>query len=349
MTTELRETGAVVVGEVAVVGTPDDCRGSCVNSTSAVSWSRSFDSPVNEAVDLVRWANDLQVQIDIVPRLFATIDPRAQIHTVEGFPLIGVPPARLWRSSLSLKRALDVAFAFLGLVLPSPLFLLIALRIRLESNGSVFYRHERVGLRGRSFLLNKFRTMHIEHCVGEGYGGAGAQEELARLLEDPEARVEFERSQKLADDPRVTRFGRFLRRTSLDELPQRPERRAGGHEPRRSAPGDSHRALALRRRDGAATDLPPRSHGLLADQWTLPDRIRRARPPRPRLRSRLVAEAGSHDSRKNRVGARQGARSVLTTAPRRVPEGSLRASQRPTRASTNRESAQPASCSARDG
>jgi exopolysaccharide biosynthesis polyprenyl glycosylphosphotransferase len=179
-----------------------------------------FDRPVEDAIDLVRRAKDLKVQIDVVPRLFQAVDPRAQIHTLEGFPLIGLPPPRLWRSSLSLKRSLDVVLAGAGLLLLAPLFAFVALRIKLESRGPVFYKHERVGLSGRPFRLFKFRTMYLEHCIGEEYGGAAATRELRRLLEDPLTREEFERTQKLEDDPRVTKFGRFLRRTSLDELPQ---------------------------------------------------------------------------------------------------------------------------------
>jgi exopolysaccharide biosynthesis polyprenyl glycosylphosphotransferase len=179
-----------------------------------------FDRPVDEAIELVRWAKNLRVQVDIVPRLFAAVDPRAQIHTLEGFPLIGLPPARLWRSSLSIKRALDVVLAGFGLAVLAPIFLLLALRIKLESRGPVFYQHERVGMNGKPFRLFKFRTMYIEHCVGADYGGDAAAGQFERLLEDPAARAEFERTHKLADDPRVTPFGRFLRRTSLDELPQ---------------------------------------------------------------------------------------------------------------------------------
>ena len=212
--------GTEVMGGLTVLGPPEELH----EIVRALDVERIvvafFDRPVDDAIDLVRWAKDLRVQIDIVPRLFAAVDPRAQIHTLEGFPLIGLPPPRLWRSSLSIKRSFDVVLAGLGFMLLSPLFAFIALRIKLESRGPVFYKHERVGMNGQAFNLIKFRTMYLEHCVGEGYGSDAAARELQRLLEDPQAREEFERTHKLEDDPRVTKFGRFLRRTSLDELPQ---------------------------------------------------------------------------------------------------------------------------------
>lgn len=214
------ERGTEVTGGLSVIGSSEDLRAVVGAYDVERIIIAFFNRPVEEAIDLMREAKDLRVQIDVVPRLFAAVDPRAQIHTLEGFPLIGLPPARLWRSSLSIKRAVDVLASALGLVLLSPLFAAIALRIKLESRGPVFYRHERVGLNGRPFHLVKFRTMYLEHCVGDEYGGHAAAEELQRLLAQPDAREEFERTQKFADDPRVTRFGRFLRRTSLDELPQ---------------------------------------------------------------------------------------------------------------------------------
>lgn len=212
--------GSHVVGGLAVLGPPEDLPAITQRFNLERVVVAFFDRPVGEAIDLVRSAKNLRVQVDIVPRLFASVDPRAQIHTLEGFPLIGLPPARLWRSSLSIKRALDVTLSALGLVLLVPLFAFIALRIKLESKGPVFYMHERVGVNGTRFRLIKFRTMYLEHCTGPRYGGNSASGELRRLLEDPAAREEFEQTQKLSEDPRVTKFGRFLRRTSLDELPQ---------------------------------------------------------------------------------------------------------------------------------
>jgi exopolysaccharide biosynthesis polyprenyl glycosylphosphotransferase len=214
------ERGKPITGDLTVIGEPDELPEIVRTQQIERVIVAFFDHPVDEAIALVRLVKDSSVQIDIVPRLFAAVDPRAQIHTLEGFPLIGLPPARLWRTALIVKRTLDVALAVVGLVVLSPLFGWIALRVKLGSHGPVLYRHDRVGLYGTSFRLVKFRTMFVEHSAGAEYGGDSAQVELQRLLADPAAREEFERTQKLLDDPRVTTYGRFLRRTSLDELPQ---------------------------------------------------------------------------------------------------------------------------------
>ena len=107
------------------------------------------------------------------------------------------------------KRAVDLVGALLLGVVFSPLILVIALLMGLE-DGPILFRHRRVGRGGRSFECLKFRTMV-----------PNAEQILHELLErDPEARAEWVRDHKLRHDPRVTRVGRFLRRTSLDELPQ---------------------------------------------------------------------------------------------------------------------------------
>jgi lipopolysaccharide/colanic/teichoic acid biosynthesis glycosyltransferase len=177
------------------------------------------DSYVDELA-LIRTLTDLEVQVDIVPRLFEIVGPSVDIHTVEGLPLVGLPPLRLSRSSLMLKRSMDVTVAALGLLLLLPVFAAIAVAIRFDSRGPVFYRGERIGRNGRRFRLLKFRTMRIEHCRGDSYGGDRAEAEFERLMDDPAVREEFHRTHKLSADPRVTRVGAFLRRTSLDELPQ---------------------------------------------------------------------------------------------------------------------------------
>ena len=107
------------------------------------------------------------------------------------------------------KRALDIIGAGLGLVLLSPLFLIVALMLRADG-GPAFFAHQRVGRGGKLFGCLKFRSMVID-----------SQARLESLLaSDPAARAEWEATRKLKNDPRITPIGRFLRSTSLDELPQ---------------------------------------------------------------------------------------------------------------------------------
>ncbi len=107
------------------------------------------------------------------------------------------------------KRAMDIAGAGLLLILTAPVFLLLALLVRMDG-GRVFYAHERIGRFGQAFGCLKFRSMVMD-----------ADKRLAALLErDPAARAEWESTRKLKNDPRVTWVGRFLRSSSLDELPQ---------------------------------------------------------------------------------------------------------------------------------
>ena len=107
-------------------------------------------------------------------------------------------------------RVMDAALALLALVLLAPLILVVALAVRLSSPGPVFFAHGRVGRQGRSFRCYKFRTMVVD-----------ADARLAALLRTaPLARAEWLRDHKLRNDPRITSVGAFLRRSSLDELPQ---------------------------------------------------------------------------------------------------------------------------------
>jgi exopolysaccharide biosynthesis polyprenyl glycosylphosphotransferase len=169
------------------------------------------NDPFERTVDLVRSLDDSEVQIDVVPRLFDLVSPSAEIHTLEGIPLLGIPSLRLSRSSRLLKRTMDVVLAGIGLVLLAPVFALIAFATRLDSSGPVFFRQIRMGGGGKVFWIVKFRTM-----------GADAEERKAALqhLNKHVGPGNDSRMFKIPDDPRITRVGRFLRRYSLDELPQ---------------------------------------------------------------------------------------------------------------------------------
>ena len=114
------------------------------------------------------------------------------------------------RSGRTLKRIGDIVFSLIVLTLGSPIFIIIAILVKLSSPGSVFYIQKRVGRNYREFGCIKFRTMYKD-----------ADDLLPNLLEKyPLMRKEFEKDFKLRQDPRITKLGRFLRRSSLDELPQ---------------------------------------------------------------------------------------------------------------------------------
>ncbi len=169
----------------------------------AFSWARH-----EELLELVRELGELGVQVDIVPRLFDVLSTGAAVHSVQGIPLVGLPPFRLSRSSRLLKRTMDVALSAAGLVLLSPLLVMIALLIKLDSRGPVLFRQVRMGS-SRPFTILKFRTMTVD-----------ADDEKGSVAHLNVHTGEDSRMFKIEVDPRVTRVGSFLRRTSLDELPQ---------------------------------------------------------------------------------------------------------------------------------
>jgi exopolysaccharide biosynthesis polyprenyl glycosylphosphotransferase len=158
-------------------------------------------------LDLLRNARRPDVQVSIVPRYFEIFTSNALLDDVEGMPVVTLPPMRLGRSSRLLKRAFDIVVAGTALLLLSPLLAAIALAIKLDSRGPVIYRQPRRGRNGSTFSIAKFRTMH---------DGAEARRSDVLHLNEVDGPL-FKVKQ---GDPRVTRVGNFLRRTSLDELPQ---------------------------------------------------------------------------------------------------------------------------------
>jgi exopolysaccharide biosynthesis polyprenyl glycosylphosphotransferase len=164
-------------------------------------------------LELVRTLHELGVQVDIVPRLFELVGPKAEVHSVEGLPLVGLPPARLTPSSRMMKRSLDILGAATLLVLTSPLFAYIALRIKKDSPGPVFFRQSRLGLNMQEFTTLKFRTMKVDT-------DDAVHRDYIRKTMSSDATSGTNGIYKLDRSDAVTPFGRWLRKTSLDELPQ---------------------------------------------------------------------------------------------------------------------------------
>jgi exopolysaccharide biosynthesis polyprenyl glycosylphosphotransferase len=159
----------------------------------------------DELLDVIRAVKAFGVKVSVVPRLYEVIGSSAAIDDVDGTTLLGIRRYGLARSSRWLKRAMDVAGAAAALWLTSPLLIAIAIAIRLDSPGPALFRQRRIGQGEKEFEMVKFRTMSED-----------ADHQKAELAALNEADGLF----KIADDPRITRVGRFLRRTSLDELPQ---------------------------------------------------------------------------------------------------------------------------------
>ena len=192
-----------------LLGGPDRLR-ECVMEHGVERVIFAFSNDSHEAVLAnIRAIRDLDVQIDIVPRYFEVFGSGAEVHTLEGVPLVGLRPMRLSRSSRVLKRAFDLMAATLGLLVLTPLLAAVALCIKLESRGPVFFRQVRRGANGTTFRIYKFRTMVAE-----------AEAQKAEIVHLNMHRDRDPRMTKIPNDPRVTRVGRFLRRSSIDELPQ---------------------------------------------------------------------------------------------------------------------------------
>jgi exopolysaccharide biosynthesis polyprenyl glycosylphosphotransferase len=169
--------------------------------------------PHESLVHAIRSLDNLNVQVDIVPRLFEIVSPTAEIHTIEALPVMSLRPIRLSRSSQAIKRAVDVAVAGIALVLLSPLFAVVALLVKRDSDGPVFFRQTRLGMNQRRFTALKFRTMKQNTSSRE-------HEEYIKRSAANVVASESNGLFKLEREDVITRSGRWLRRTSLDELPQ---------------------------------------------------------------------------------------------------------------------------------
>ncbi len=157
-------------------------------------------------LSILRECERRQVAARLVPDLFQMSLSRVEVSDLGGVPLIEVQEIAFSKTALIMKRAMDIVGASLALLLGWPLFLLIALAIKLDSPGPVLFTQVRVGKNHKRFTIYKFRSMRV-----------GAEDELESLKEAVEHNdITF----KMRDDPRMTRVGRFLRRFSLDELPQ---------------------------------------------------------------------------------------------------------------------------------
>ncbi|HXF63226.1 MAG TPA: sugar transferase [Caldilineaceae bacterium] len=197
---------SITVAGLPVLGRLDDA--ACVINQHEID-EVIFALPLHahaRLANLVVSLYELPIRIHVVPDYFDLAFHGATIESIGGIPLIGLRDPAIDGFQRFVKRLMDIALAGLGLLLVWPVMAIVALAIKLEDGGPILYRSLRVGENGRLFSMLKFRSMVVE----------------AERLQPIVAQVEDRGASflKRADDPRITRVGRIIRRTSIDELPQ---------------------------------------------------------------------------------------------------------------------------------
>lgn len=152
----------------------------------------------------------------MIPNLFLVQSTHTNIQTLAGVPILEFKRTSLDGWGRILKRIFDIIWSIILIILLSPIMLITALLIKITDRGPILFKQERVGL-DKNFTFLKFRSMRVEYCTGENYGGKYAEELLEKLRKRNEVDGPVF---KIKNDPRLTLFGKFLRKTSLDELPQ---------------------------------------------------------------------------------------------------------------------------------
>jgi len=161
-------------------------------------------------VEIVEQATRIAPIVHVMPDLYGLISLGVQTHDLDGLLLLEMEDRLARKRNRAMKRVFDALVSVTALTLLAPIFLIVIALIMIDSQGPAFFGHTRIGRGGRQFKCFKFRTMVVN-----------AQAVLEELLaHDEKARAEWDKDFKLKHDPRITRIGNFLRRTSLDELPQ---------------------------------------------------------------------------------------------------------------------------------
>ncbi|MCD4655539.1 sugar transferase, partial [bacterium] len=157
-------------------------------------------------LEIVSISEQMRVNIKMVPTVYDLLIDFADMNDLDGLPLVAIREQPMYELSLLVKRLFDILFASITLLVLSPVCLVIAILIKADSKGSIFFSQIRAGVSGKPFRMYKFRSMHSD-----------AEMRLEELVDlDNLSEPVF----KLEKDPRISRFGYWLRRSSLDEIPQ---------------------------------------------------------------------------------------------------------------------------------
>ena len=174
----------------------------------------------DQALQAINFANENHITFKYSADLFATVSTNMTVGTLAGIPVIELQRTRLFGWSSILKRLFDIFGSLILIILCTPLYLLTAILILIEDGFPLIYKNERVGQAGKNFVAYKFRSMYKKYCTGSQFGKNGD-----KALKKEAALIKKQSSKtgpiyKIANDPRVTKIGKFIRRWSLDEMPQ---------------------------------------------------------------------------------------------------------------------------------
>lgn len=172
-----------------------------------------------EQLDVMNFAINSHIIYKFVPGITNLYRSNVFMGRLGDMPIVELSHTPLEGWGRIVKRIFDFACSSFMLAILSPVFFIIGLIIKITDKGPVFYKHTRVSRAGKKINIYKFRSMYLKYCTGEIYSGKNDQQILAKLAGKKSA-DEFKKNQKLKDDPRVSGIGKFLRKTSLDELPQ---------------------------------------------------------------------------------------------------------------------------------
>lgn len=159
-----------------------------------------------EILDLLEISRRKGIVVKVVPDLYLLFGSKIIFDEISRIPVVRIQASNLEGWQGYIKEIMDIVLATLGLIFFFPLLIIISLLIKLDSEGPIIFKHKRIGRYGKDIYIWKFRTMY---------------KDADKILEsNPQLKLEFERNFKLKEDPRVTKVGKFLRKWSLDEIPQ---------------------------------------------------------------------------------------------------------------------------------
>lgn len=174
----------------------------------------------DKSLEAVEFCNQKRIAFKYIPNLFQTLASNTNIYTLNGVPIIEIRRTPLDGWGQIAKRVFDIAGSSVLIILTSPIMLITAIAIKIDSPGPVLYLDYRYGKNFQKFIFYKFRSMRAELCDGEGPSATQEGNQMLKKLSDSEANTRKGPLHKIKDDPRITRVGKIIRRFSIDEFPE---------------------------------------------------------------------------------------------------------------------------------